>query len=145
MSRGQGRVQRIVLESVNGTRYGCTVRGLAYLSYGIGRYDAPTEAQIESVQRAVRRLLAEERVVERVMLGVDRYILPAEARVPRPKRRRNANGTDHMGRQALECRHCDLRWVSEEGAPHRLCWSCGEPGTPPARRSRGWRGASATA
>lgn len=129
-------MQRIVLESVNGTRYGCTVRQLAYLTYGIGRGDAPTEAQIASVHRAVRRLLAEERVVERVMFGVDRYILPAEPRAPRPKLRRTANGIDPMRRQALECRDCNLRWVSEEGAPHRLCWSCGEPGQPPTRRAR---------
>jgi hypothetical protein len=137
MSRGHGRVQRIVLESVNSTRYGCTVRQLAYLTYGTGRNDAPTEAQIVSVQRAVRRLLAEERVVERVMFGDARYILPAAPRAPRPKRRRTAKGIDLMQRQALECRECDLRWVSEEGAPHRLCWSCGEPGKPTARRSRG--------
>ena len=77
MSRGHGRVQRIILQSVSGTRYGCTISQLAYLSYGIDRKDGPTEAQIAAVRRAVSRLLHEERVIERVMLGTDTSFPPS--------------------------------------------------------------------
>jgi hypothetical protein len=122
-------VQRIILQSVNGTRYGCTVPQLAYVAFGIDRNNGPTEAQIATVRRVVGRLLQEERVVERVMLGTDRYILPATPPVSRPRQRR-ARDTDLMSQQTLQCVDCDLRWMSEEGAPHRLCWSCGEPGKP---------------
>jgi hypothetical protein len=130
MSRGHGRVQRIILESVNVTRYGCTVRQLAYRTYGVGRLDTPTESQLVAVRRAVRRLLAEERVVERTVFGTDRYIFAATPRERRPHRPRPSNATDLTQRQTLQCVDCDLRWVSEQGAPHRLCWQCGEPGTP---------------
>ncbi len=131
MSRGHGRVQRIILESVNGTRYGCTIPQLAYRAYGINREDGPSEAQIAAVRRAVSRLLQEERVIERVMFGSDRYILPARPPTSRPKTRRSTtSGADFANQQTLQCVDCDLRWVSEEGAPHRLCWSCGEPGKP---------------
>lgn len=82
-------MQRLILESVNGTRYGRTVRQLAYLAYGVGRGETPTEAQIVTVRRAVRRLIAEERVVERVMFGTDRYILPAAPRCVRRARSRS--------------------------------------------------------
>jgi hypothetical protein len=130
VSRGHGRVQRIILESVNSTRYGCTVRQLAYQTYGIGRLDAPTESQLVAVRRAVRRLLAEERVVERTVFGTDRYIFPATPRERRPNRPRPSRGANLMQRQTLQCLGCNLRWVSEQGAPHRLCWQCGEPGQP---------------
>lgn len=124
-------MERIILESVNATRYGCTVRQLAYRMYGVARLEVPTESQLGSVDRAVRRLLEQGRVLERVMFGTDRYIVPATAPVARPRRRVNLSV-----RQLLQCRACDLRWVSEESAPHRLCWSCGEPGTPVRRH---WR------
>lgn len=130
MGRGHGRLQRIILQSVHGTRYGCTIAELAYLTYGIGRTDGPSGAQIEAVRRAVDRLLQEERVIERVMFGTDRYILPATPPASRPKRRRLSTGTDLASQQTLQCVACDIRWVSEERAPHRLCWSCGEPGKP---------------
>ena len=130
MSRGHGRVQRIILPSVNGTRYGCTVPQLAYVTYGIDRKDGPSEAQIAAVRRAVGRLLREQRVVERVMFGTDRYILPATPPVSRHKQRRATTGTGPTNEQTLQCVDCDIRWVSEERAPHRLCWSCGEPGKP---------------
>ena len=123
-------MQRIILQSVHGTRYGCTITQLAYLTSGIARMDAPSEAQVAAVRRAVGRLLQEERVVERVMFGTDRYILPATPPAPRPKQRRMSTGADLTNQQTLQCVDCDLRWVSEERAPHRLCWSCGEPGTP---------------
>jgi hypothetical protein len=123
-------VQRIILQSVNATRYGCTIRQLAYLTFGTDREDGPSEAQIAAVRRAVSRLLRDERVIERVMFGTDRYILPATPPASRPKRRRSTAGADHMNQQTLQCAECDTRWVSEEGAPHRLCWSCGEPGKP---------------
>lgn len=134
MSRGHGRIQRIILESVNGTRYGCTIRQLAYRAYGVARLEVPTEAQLVAVRRAVRRLVDEGRVLERVMFGTDRYIVAATPPVPRPRTRVNL-----AVRQVLQCRACDLRWVSERSAPHRLCWSCGEPGTP-ARRAPSRRG-----
>jgi len=137
MSRGHGRVQRIILQSVNGTRYGCTVQQLAYATYGIDRENGPSEAQITAVRRAVGRLLREERVVERVMFGTDRYILPATPPAARPKRRRAMAGTGLTNQQTLQCVDCDIRWVSEEGAPHRLCWSCGEPGKPARPYVRG--------
>jgi hypothetical protein len=134
MSRGHGRVQRIILESVNGTRYGCTVRQLAYLVYGVRRLEVPTEAQLVAVRRAVRRLMDEGRVLERVMFGTDRYIVPAT--VPAPRSPRPSARVNLMTRQVLQCLECDLRWVSEQSAPHRLCWSCGEPGTPVRRPRR---------
>jgi hypothetical protein len=117
MSRGHGRRERIILETVNGTRYGCTIRQLAYATFAPDRGEAPTEGQLASVRRVVDRLLREERVVERVMLGIERYILPAQPSV----------ATTH---QTLQCLDCDVRWVSEEGAPHPDCWSCGRPGRP---------------
>jgi hypothetical protein len=130
VSRGHRRVQRIILQSVNSTRYGCTVPQLAYATYGIDRKDGPGEAHIAAVRRAVDRLLQEERVVERVMFGTDRYILPATPPASRPKQRRATTGTGLTSQQTLQCVDCDIRWVSEERAPHRLCWSCGEPGKP---------------
>jgi len=116
MSRGRRRLRRIILQSVNGTRYGCTVRQLAYLSYGVGRENGPSDAQLSAVDREVRRLLDEDRVVERTMFGTERYLLPALPPMVGPEP------------TTLQCIECDLRWVSEEGAPHLLCWSCGEPG-----------------
>ena len=53
MSRGRGRVQRTIMEAVNETRYGCTIRSLAYRVYGGGREQGPTEAQLEVVRRVV--------------------------------------------------------------------------------------------
>ena len=123
------------MEAVNATRYGCTIRSLAYGIYGID----PTEAQLLTVRRAVEDLIAAERVVERVMLGTERYILPAIAPVPRTEQPAAApSARQHM----LQCLDCDLRWVSEEGAPHPLCWSCGQPGTPAARPRRRTSGVS---
>jgi hypothetical protein len=130
MSRGHGRLERIILQSVNSTRYGCTVPQLAYVTYGIDRKHGPSEAQIAAVRSTVGRLLREERVVERAVFGTDRYILPATPTVSRPKQRTAATGTDVTEQHTLQCVDCDIRWVSEEGAPHRLCWSCGEPGKP---------------
>ena len=46
MSRGHGRLQRVILNTVNGTRYGCTVPQLAYVTYGI---DQPTEVALPYV------------------------------------------------------------------------------------------------
>jgi hypothetical protein len=107
----------MILRTVNATRYGCTVRQLAYLSYGIRRgEDAPSEAQLSAVDREVRRLLDEELLVERSVFGDERYLLPAAPA---------ALGPEPM---TLQCLDCDLLWVSEDGAPHRECWSCGEPG-----------------
>lgn len=129
MSRGHGRVQRIILQSVNSTRYGCTISQLAYLTYGIDREDGPSEAQTAAVRRAVGRLLREERVIERVVFGTDRYILPSTPRASGPRQRRSTS-TGLSDQQTLQCTDCDIRWVSEERAPHRLCWTCGEPGKP---------------
>ncbi len=123
-------MQRIILQSVSSTRYGCTIAQLAYLLYGTDRGDVPSEAQIAVVRNAVSRLLLEERVIERVMFGTDRYILPASPAVSRAKQRRSTANTALTSQQTLQCADCDIRWVSEEGAPHRLCWSCGEPGKP---------------
>jgi hypothetical protein len=109
---------------------------LAYLTCGINREDGPSEAQIAAVRRTLGRLLQEERVIERVMFGTDRYILPANPPAWRPKRRRPTK-TDLINQQTLQCVDCDLRWVSEERAPHRLCWSCGEPGKPARAYARG--------
>jgi hypothetical protein len=61
-------------------------------------------------------LIEEDRVAERAVYGTERYLLPAWP----------AALTSES--TALQCLECDLRWVSEEGAPHLLCWSCGEPG-----------------
>jgi hypothetical protein len=123
-------MQRIILQSVHGTRYGCTIAQLAYLTHRVGGADGPSEAHLAAVRRAVGTLLEEERVVERVVFGTDRYILPATAAVPGPRRRRSATGAEIADQQTLQCVDCDIRWLSEEGAPHRLCWSCGEPGRP---------------
>src|SRR5258706_16409304 len=101
MSRGHGRMQRIILQSVHGTRYGCTITQLAYLTSGIARMDGPSEAQVAAVRRAVGRLLREERVVERVMFGTDRYILPATPPASRPKQRRLSTGADLTNQQTL--------------------------------------------
>jgi hypothetical protein len=130
MSRGHGRVQRIILQCVRSTRYGCTIVELAYLAYGIRRLEAPSDAQLAVVRRTVARLLDEERVVERTMFGTDRFILPATPTVSPTKQRRWSAGFDIANQQTLQCVDCDIRWVSEEFAPHRLCWSCGEPGQP---------------
>lgn len=116
MSRGRRWLRRIILQSVNTTRYGCTVRQLVYLSYGAGGEDGPTDAQVSAVDREVRRLLDEDRVVERSVFGTERYLFPAWPAVLGPEP------------PMLQCVECDLRWHSEEGAPHLLCWSCGEPG-----------------
>jgi hypothetical protein len=121
-------MQRIILQSVHGTRYGCTIAQLAYLTHRVSGPDGPSEAHVAAVRRAVGTLLREERVVERVMFGTDRYILPATPPAPGPRQRRST--TDLTNQQTLQCVDCDIRWVSEEGAPHRLCWSCGEPGRP---------------
>ena len=123
-------MQRIILQSVKGTRYGCTIVQLAYLIYGSNHQDGPSEAQIAVVRNAVSRLLQEERVIERAMLGTDRYILPASPAASRAKQRRSTASAVCRQPQTLQCVDCDIRWVSEEGAPHRLCWSGGEPGTP---------------
>jgi hypothetical protein len=88
------------------------------LTYGARGEDGPSEAQVSAVDRVVRRLMDEERVVERTMFGTERYLLPASPAMPRP----NA--------PTLQCVDCDLQWASEEGAPHLLCWSCGDPGQP---------------
>ena len=112
-------MQRIILQAVHATRYGCTLRQLAYLTAGRRGEDGPSEAQLCAVDRTVRRLLDEERLVERSMFGDERYLMPAlPAMLPA------------RGAQTLQCEACDLQWVSEEGAPHRLCWSCGDPGEP---------------
>jgi hypothetical protein len=116
-------LRRLILQCVNSTRYGCTVSQLAYLIYGVGRGDGLSDAQVAAVDRAVRRLLDDERVVERAMLGTERYLFPAS-----PVMRGSAL-------QTLECLDCDLRWVSEQGAPHLHCWSCGEPGKPATSRT----------
>ncbi len=124
-------MQRIILQSVSSTRYGCTIAQLAYLIYGSDRKEGPpSEAQVAAVRNAVSRLLQEERVIERVMLGTDRYILPANPPASRHHQRRSTASAALASQQTLQCVDCDIRWVSEEGAPHRLCWSCGEPGTP---------------
>jgi hypothetical protein len=143
MSRGHGRVQRIIMEAVNETRYGCTIRSLAYRVFGGDREQGPTEAQLETVRRAVDELIAEERVVERIVLGTERYILPAIAPVPRSDQVRTPAAAQLARQHILQCLDCDLRWVSEEGAPHPLCWSCGRPGTP-ARAPRRQRSTSRT-
>ena len=127
MGRGNGRLERIILQSVNGTRYGCTITQLAYLAHGTGREDGPSEARLAAVRRAVSRLLQEERVVERVMFGTDRYILPANT---------PASSAGLASQETLQCVDCDVRWVSEQGAPHRCCWSCGEPGRPARANAR---------
>jgi hypothetical protein len=116
MAMGRRRLRRIILQSVNATKYGCTLRQLVYLSYGRGGEDGPSEAQIAAVEREVRVLLDEDRVVERAVFGTERYLLPAWP----------AALTSES--TAMQCLDCDLRWVSEEGAPHLHCWSCGEPG-----------------
>jgi hypothetical protein len=143
MSRGRGRVQRTIMEAVNETRYGCTIRSLAYRVYGGDREQGPTEAQLEVVRRAVDELIAAELVVERVVLGTGRYILPAIAPVPGSDQVRTPAAAQLARQHILQCLDCDLRWVSEEGAPHPLCWSCGQPGTP-ARAPRRQRSTSRT-
>jgi hypothetical protein len=117
------RLQRLILESIDSTRYGCTVGQLAYLACGVGRDGGPSEAHLRAVDREVRRLLDTGRVIERTMLGTERYLFPATAAEPGP------------APSALECVQCDLRWVSEEGAPHPLCWSCDQPGRPAKART----------
>ena len=124
VSRGRGRLRRLILEAVNGTRYGCTVGQLAYQCYDIGREAGPSEAQLAAVDRVVRRLLDDGHVVERPMLGTQRCLFPASPAVPGSAQR------------MLACLDCDLVWVSEEGAPHPLCWSCDEPGQPVRLRPR---------
>jgi hypothetical protein len=116
------RLERLILQAIDGTRYGCTVGQLAYLAGGVGRGDGPSDADARAVDREVRRLLDEGRIVERTSLGTERYLFPATIAVPGP------------APLTLECVDCDLRWVSEEGAPHPLCWSCGEPGRPAKAR-----------
>ena len=115
MSRGHRQLQRLILQSVRNTRYGCTSGQLAYLTYG-GREDAPSDSHRAAVDRAVRRLLDEHVVVERSMLGTERYLFPAVVAAP-------AATPD-----IRQCLTCDVRWVSEAGAPHVCCWSCGQPG-----------------
>jgi hypothetical protein len=116
-------LERLILECVNNTRYGCTIGQLAYLAGGAGN-DGPSEADRSAVGRVVRRLLDDGRIVERTMLGTERYLFPASVGAPGPAPR------------TLECTACDLRWVSEEGAPHPSCWSCGEPGRSAKARTR---------
>jgi hypothetical protein len=118
MSRGRRRLRRLILQVVNDTRYGCTVGQLAYQCYDLGREAGPTEGQLAAIDRAVRLLLDDGRVVERPMLGTQRCLFPASPVV--------AGSAQRM----LACLDCDLFWVSEEGAPRPLCWSCDEPGQP---------------
>ena len=68
-----------------------------------------------------------EAEVERVMFGTDRYILPANT---------PASSAGLANQETLQCVDCDVRWVSEQGAPHRCCWSCGEPGRPARANAR---------
>jgi hypothetical protein len=124
MSAGRRRLRRLILQSVKGTRYGCTRGQLAYQVYGIDRGDGPSEAHLWAVDQAVARLLDDGLVVERTMLGTQRYLFPASPSML------------GSGARTLQCLDCDLLWVSEEGAPHLLCWSCGEPGLAVALRTR---------
>src|SRR5262249_42690966 len=82
------------------------------------RHRGPSDAHVSAVDRAVRQLIEDDRVVERTMLGTRRYLFPASPAV---------RGSTV---QFLGCFDCDLRWVSELGAPHVHCWSCGEQGRP---------------
>jgi hypothetical protein len=118
MSRGRRRLRRLILQSVNSTRYGCTVGQLAYRCYDLGWEAGPTEAQFAAVDRAMRLLVDDGHVVERTMLGTQRCFVPASPAVP------------GSAQPMLACLGCDLFWVSEEGAPQPLCWSCDEPGQP---------------
>lgn len=92
------------------------MRQLAYRSFGAAGGDGPSEAQMSAVDREVRRLLDEGLVVERSMFGTERYLMPAAPAAVGP------------APTTLQCLDCDLLWVSEEGAPHPDCWSCGKPG-----------------
>jgi hypothetical protein len=131
MSRGHGRVQRIILETIaQSPRFGFTDRDLVghvYEAYD----DEITEAQIVAVRRAVRALLAEGVVVERTRHAERRRITSAGS----PRQRGSAvrlrsPRVAAEGPAWLRCVPCDVEWQRQDT---ELCWSCGTPGAPLSR------------
>jgi hypothetical protein len=115
MSRGHGRLERLILEAVgSSSRHGSTLQGLVWRCY-----PEPTQAQVEAVRRAVDRLIAEGRLMEQSGFYGHR-ISTAVAPKPRPAIAMPEDGW-------LRCIPCEVQWLGEESA---TCWSCGSPGIP---------------
>jgi hypothetical protein len=117
MSRGHGRVERLILEAVgSSSRHGSTIEGLVWRCY-----PEPTEAQVEAVRRAVARLIAEGRLIEQS--GFYGHRISAAA----PPKPRTAHATAEGGWR--QCVPCEVQWLEEHASG---CWSCGSPGVPAA-------------
>jgi hypothetical protein len=115
MSRGHRRIERVILEAVgSSSRHGSTIDALVWRCYP---GEEPTEAHRVAVQRALRRLIAQGRLIEQSGF-YGRHISPAVA--PKPR-------LAHAGAEAgwLRCARCDVAWLREHAA---TCWSCGSPG-----------------
>jgi hypothetical protein len=126
MSRGHGRVQRAILKAVAASRdYGSTIPDLVWRCYP---GEEATEARVVAVRRAVRRLIAEGRLIEQAGF-YGRRISPAPPAKPpattaKPGREPGATAASDGW---LRCVACDVVW-RRDSAP--VCWSCDGPGTP---------------
>jgi hypothetical protein len=126
MSRGHGRVQRAILEAVAASRdYGTTIPDLVWRCYP---GEEATEAHAVAVRRAVRRLIAEGRVIEQAGF-YGRRLSPAPpakppTTIPKPARESGATAASDSW---LQCVACEVQW-RRDSAP--ACWSCGGPGSP---------------
>jgi hypothetical protein len=129
MSRGQGRVQRTILDAVESSRYGTTIQDLVWRCYP---GEEATEAQVTAVGRAVRRLIAEGRLMEQPGF-YGRRITPAPPSKPQaqrlPPEPGPARASAHVTDDWLQCAACEVRWRRGDDP---VCWSCGRPGTPAA-------------
>jgi hypothetical protein len=128
MSRGHGRVQRVILETIaQSPRYAFTDRDLVghvYEAYD----DEITEAHIVAVRRAVRALLAEGVVVEKAGPAERRRIIAARSAGPRGSAvRLRAPRVAADALPWLRCVPCDVEWQRQDA---EACWSCGRPGAP---------------
>jgi hypothetical protein len=115
MSRGHRRIERLVLEAVgSSSRNGSTIDALVWRCYP---GEESTEARLVAVQRAVRRLITQGRLIEQSGF-YGRHISPAVA--PKP---RLAHAPAEAG--WLRCAPCEVAWRREHA---QTCWSCGSPG-----------------
>jgi hypothetical protein len=122
MSRGHGRLQRTILDAVESSRFGTTIQDLVWRCYP---GEEATEAQAMVVSRAVRRLIAEGRLMEQPGF-YGRRITVAPPSKPQPERG-PARAPGHQPDDWLQCIACEVRWRRGDDA---VCWSCGEPGLP---------------
>jgi hypothetical protein len=63
MSRGHGRLQRLALGMIESADRPVYTSDIAYSAFDIGEWKRPTEAQVVSVRRALRKLAKEGHIV----------------------------------------------------------------------------------